>query len=99
MSALFGLLAYVTYELANLATLKGWSAQIAVMDIAWGTALSLRWRGRIFRSACVGGKLVRQPYFPVANFRVREAEMRTPRKRASRTSVAVRRLGSRWMWK
>lgn len=40
MSALFGLLAYATYELTNLATLKGWSAQIALMDIAWGTALS-----------------------------------------------------------
>ncbi len=40
MSALFGLLAYVTYEMTNLATLKGWSAQIAIMDIAWGAALS-----------------------------------------------------------
>ena len=40
MSALFGLLAYVTYELTNLATLKGWSAQIALIDIAWGAALS-----------------------------------------------------------
>lgn len=40
MSALFGLLAYVTYEMNNLATLKGWSAQIALIDIAWGAALS-----------------------------------------------------------
>lgn len=40
MSALFGFLAYVTYELTNLATLKGWSAQIAMIDIAWGAALS-----------------------------------------------------------
>lgn len=40
MSALFGFLAYMTYELTNLATLKGWSAQIALSDIAWGTALS-----------------------------------------------------------
>lgn len=40
MSALFGLLAYATYELTNLATLKGWSAQIALIDIAWGAALS-----------------------------------------------------------
>ncbi len=40
MSALFGLLAYVTYEMTNLATLKGWSAQIALIDIAWGAALS-----------------------------------------------------------
>ena len=40
MSALFGLLAYVTYEMTNLATLKGWSAQIALIDIAWGAALT-----------------------------------------------------------
>ena len=40
MSALFGLLAYATYELTNLATLKGWSAQVALIDIAWGAALS-----------------------------------------------------------
>ncbi len=40
MSALFGLLAYVTYELTNLATLKGWPTQIALIDIAWGAALS-----------------------------------------------------------
>ncbi len=40
MSALFGFLAYVTYELTNLATLRGWSTQIALMDIAWGAALS-----------------------------------------------------------
>ena len=40
MSALFGLLAYVTYELTNLATLKGWSTQIALIDVAWGAALS-----------------------------------------------------------
>lgn len=40
ISALFGLLAYATYELTNLATLKGWSAQIAIADIAWGTLLS-----------------------------------------------------------
>jgi len=40
LGALFGLLAYATYELTNLATLKGWSAQIAVADMAWGAALS-----------------------------------------------------------
>lgn len=40
LSALFGVLAYVTYELTNLATLRGWSAQIALLDIAWGAALS-----------------------------------------------------------
>ena len=35
-----GALAYGTYEITNLATLKGWSAQISVIDIAWGTFLT-----------------------------------------------------------
>lgn len=35
--ALLGLLAYATYDLSNLATLKGWSVPVAVLDIAWGT--------------------------------------------------------------
>lgn len=40
LSALFGLLAYATYDLSNLATLKGWSAMLTVIDIAWGCVLS-----------------------------------------------------------
>lgn len=40
LSALFGMLAYATYDLSNLATLKGWSATLSLIDIAWGTALS-----------------------------------------------------------
>lgn len=38
--ALLGLLAYGTYDLTNLATLAGWSWQVSVVDMAWGTALS-----------------------------------------------------------
>lgn len=38
--ALFGLFAYATYDLTNLATLKGWSVAFAAVDIAWGTFLS-----------------------------------------------------------
>jgi uncharacterized membrane protein len=34
--ALFGLFAYATYDLSNLATLKGWSASVTFIDIAWG---------------------------------------------------------------
>ena len=34
---LLGLIAYATYDLSNLATLKNWSAQLALVDIAWGT--------------------------------------------------------------
>ncbi|MEB0226434.1 DUF2177 family protein [Pseudomonas sp. 10S4] len=37
MGALLGLVAYGTYDLSNWATLNGWSAQLAVMDMAWGT--------------------------------------------------------------
>ena len=38
--ALFGFLAYATYDLTNYATLKGWPLQIALLDMAWGAALT-----------------------------------------------------------
>jgi uncharacterized membrane protein len=34
--ALLGLLAYMTYDLTNMATLRGWSWTIAAVDMAWG---------------------------------------------------------------
>jgi uncharacterized membrane protein len=37
LGALLGLVAYGTYDLSNWATLNGWSAQLALMDMAWGT--------------------------------------------------------------
>lgn len=36
--ALFGLVAYGTYDMTNLATLKNWPWTVAVIDMAWGTA-------------------------------------------------------------
>jgi uncharacterized membrane protein len=36
----FGLVAYATYDLTNLATMKGFTARIALIDMAWGAALS-----------------------------------------------------------
>ncbi|RON53995.1 DUF2177 family protein [Pseudomonas frederiksbergensis] len=36
LGALLGLVAYGTYDLSNWATLKGWSAELAVMDMVWG---------------------------------------------------------------
>jgi uncharacterized membrane protein len=36
----FGLVAYGTYDMTNLATLKGFTPKIAVIDMAWGTILS-----------------------------------------------------------
>jgi len=38
--ALFGFFAYATYDLSNLATLRGWPLRLALVDIAWGTALT-----------------------------------------------------------
>ena len=40
LGALFGLVAYGTYDLSNWATLHGWSAGLTVMDMAWGTVLT-----------------------------------------------------------
>jgi uncharacterized membrane protein len=34
--AFFGVIAYATYDLTNLATLKGWSEMLVFIDIAWG---------------------------------------------------------------
>jgi uncharacterized membrane protein len=40
-AALFGLVAYATYDLTNLATVKDWPLTITVVDMLWGTALSV----------------------------------------------------------
>lgn len=37
---LFGLFTYATYDLTNLATLKGWPLPIVFIDILWGMFLS-----------------------------------------------------------
>ena len=37
--ALFGFIAYATYDLTNLSTLKGWPLEITFIDLAWGTTL------------------------------------------------------------
>ncbi len=38
--ALFGCIAYATYDLTNLATLKGWPLSVTLVDLAWGTVLT-----------------------------------------------------------
>lgn len=38
--AIVGLMAYGTYDLTNLATLKDWPVLVTVVDIAWGTTLA-----------------------------------------------------------
>jgi uncharacterized membrane protein len=45
--ALFGFFAYATYDLTNLATLQGFPARVAVVDMIWGTVLSC--------ASCTGG--------------------------------------------
>lgn len=38
--ALFGLVAYATYDLTNLATLRDWPVFVTVVDLVWGTFLT-----------------------------------------------------------
>jgi uncharacterized membrane protein len=38
--ALFGFLAYATYDLTNLATIRVWTVQLAAIDTAWGAFLA-----------------------------------------------------------
>lgn len=38
--AWFGLVCYATYDLTNLATLKGWPIKMVVYDLAWGAFIS-----------------------------------------------------------
>lgn len=37
---LFGLFAYGTYDLTNLATLKTWSLKLSLIDMVWGMCVS-----------------------------------------------------------
>ena len=48
-AALFGFVAYATYDLSNLATLKNWPLWLSLVDMAWGMVASA--------VAAVGGKL------------------------------------------
>ena len=38
--ALFGLIAYATYDLTNLATLRDWPLIVTMVDLAWGAVLA-----------------------------------------------------------
>jgi len=38
--AVLGLVAYGTYDITNLSTLKGWSVAVTLADIAWGAVLT-----------------------------------------------------------
>jgi uncharacterized membrane protein len=38
--AVFGFIAYATYDLTNQATMKDWPVLVTVVDLAWGTVLT-----------------------------------------------------------
>ncbi len=40
-ASIFGLVSYGTYDLTNWATLKSWPAKIVIIDMCWGTFLSI----------------------------------------------------------
>ena len=40
LGALLGLVAYATYDLTNLATLKGFPVKIVIIDLIWGAVLT-----------------------------------------------------------
>ena len=55
LGGFFGFVCYATYDLTNLATLKGWPVKIVIYDLIWGAFISafcafaaascaLRWR-------------------------------------------------------
>lgn len=48
--AVFGFVAYATYDLTNMATLKDWPLGMSLADMAWGAVASM--------SACASGKWV-----------------------------------------
>jgi len=56
LGAFLGLIAYATYDLTNLATLKDWPVLVTVVDLAWGTVLG---GGVSFISAFLGRALLK----------------------------------------
>lgn len=40
LGALFGFIAYATYDITNYATLKNWPLAVVVVDMAWGAVLT-----------------------------------------------------------
>lgn len=40
LGAVLGLAAYGTYDITNMATLKGWPVMMSIVDMAWGTVLT-----------------------------------------------------------
>ncbi len=49
LGALFGLFAYGTYDITNLAVMRDWSLRLTLIDIAWGVFVSAAgaWAGTL----------------------------------------------------
>jgi len=57
-AALFGALAYATYDLTNQATLRNWTLQLTLADMAWGAVASgLAGAASYYATRTVGGWL------------------------------------------
>lgn len=41
LSIIFGLASYAAYDLTNLAVIEGWPLIVTVVDIIWGTVISI----------------------------------------------------------
>jgi len=48
LGGLYGFFTYATYDLTNMATIKGWPLKVAVADILWGTCLCILVAGLSF---------------------------------------------------
>jgi uncharacterized membrane protein len=59
--ALFGAIAYATYDLTNYATLRNWTLTITLLDIAWGAFAS----GIAATVAYYGAKFI-APWFGIS---------------------------------
>ena len=55
IGALLGFVAYATYDLTNLATLKGFSQKIVVIDLIWGTFITAVVAGGAYFAAILIG--------------------------------------------
>ena len=53
--AILGLVAYGTYDLTNLAVMKGFTTKIAIIDMVWGTVLTAAVSGL---TAAIGMRLL-----------------------------------------
>jgi uncharacterized membrane protein len=48
---LFGFFTYVTYELTNMALIKGWPLKVVIVDVAWGFFLCATVAALSFKAA------------------------------------------------